>query len=342
MNNKDLRILIVGGGSIGRRHLKNLQFLGYGKIAVLKRAADPKFATEHQVTVLTSFTDAEAFNPEIVFACNPTALHNECLEFAVKKGCHLFMEKPLIHDQIGLVEAIGSMENYSKIFFIGFMLRFHPLVIQLKQLLDDHILGKVHYARFEFGSYLPYWHPWEDYKISYASKKSLGGGVINTITHELDLIQYFFDSPRQVFCEASNFSLLNIEVEEQCDALFQYSDKTVALHLDYLQKDYDRTIKIMGEEGKLTWNWHDNYITLSKHKEESILIDLDAAYDVNNLYIDELKYFFTLVADNQRQHALDFNHAVRNTELMLLMHKSADQGKKIPYNATSTPAFRSN
>ena len=76
------------------------------------------------------------------------------------------------------------------------MLRYHPHVKKIKEIIDSNLLGKAYSARFEFGSHLPFWHPWEDYRVSYASKAELGGGVINTIAHELDLIQYFFGEPK--------------------------------------------------------------------------------------------------------------------------------------------------
>jgi len=331
-----LNSLIVGGGSIGKRHLKNLQTLGYSNIWVLKRTEDKSFESEHNVKVITSFKQANLIDFDCIFVCSPTALHNESLAFAKRKGLDVFMEKPLIHSTEGLSEACAIQQNSEEVFFIGFMLRYHPLVRKVKEIVDAQTLGAVYNARFSFGSFLPYWHPWEDYKISYASRKELGGGVINTITHELDLIQYFFGEPQKLYCEVSNFDMLGIEVEEHCEAIFSYQDKVVTLHLDYLQKDYDRNIKILCENGKIVWNWHDNYVLVQKHNEESYRIILDTTFDVNQLYIDEVKDFIKLVEGKQNDHSLDFNHAVRNTALTLLMHQSAKEGKKLNYqHATS-------
>ena len=205
--------MIIGGGSIGQRHIKNLQSLGFSNIFCLKRAADPAFETKFQVEVLTDYRELEHIQPWAVFICNPTSLHVESLEIAVRNGAHIFMEKPLIHNEEGLQKARSIMEGYDKVFFIGFMLRFHPLVKALKGIIEEGELGDVYSARFEFGSYLPYWHPWEDYKISYASNNALGGGVINTITHELDLVQYFFGKPESVMTHKTNLHKLDIEVE---------------------------------------------------------------------------------------------------------------------------------
>jgi predicted dehydrogenase len=323
-----VKILIIGGGSIGRRHIKNLHRLGYGDIACLKRKQDENFAGEHSVKVLTDFSEASANNPDVIFICTPTSLHLEGLKYATANSMHIFMEKPLVDTSGRLEESIKLLIDYKRVFFIGFMLRYHPMVIRIKSILDEGLLGQVFNARFEFGSYLPFWHPYEDYKISYAARSDLGGGVINTITHELDLIQYFFGEPKQVTCRSANFNLLEIDVEEQSEAIFEYPDKQVTLHLDYLQKDYNRFIKILGRDGRLEWNWHNNYIELQLHQQKLMKIETPENFDVNQLYLNELEDFFSLIKGNTTTHPLDQDHAIKNTKLMLAMHQS-DKSKSL-------------
>lgn len=327
-SNLNNSIAIIGGGSIGQRHINNLQALGYQNIYCLKRKLDSNFENKYKVEVITSYQKLNVINPWAVFICNPTSLHIESLQKAVDSNAHIFMEKPLIHDEKGLKKAKEILKKYDKVFFIGFMLRFHPLVKQIKNIITSQELGEVYASRFEFGSFLPHWHPYEDYKISYAARKELGGGVINTITHELDLIQYFFGNPKSVSAQKMNLGKLNIDVEELFEGTLIYNTKLVTLHLDYLQKDYDRRISILCDEGSIRWNWHDNKVTVKKHKEEDKIFSLNN-FDVNQLYIDELKSFFNLITHNNTNHSLDSNHAFNNTEITLALHDSAEKGKVI-------------
>ena len=223
----------------------------------------------------------------------------------------------------------NDFSDYPQIFFLGFMLRYHPLVKKIKDIIDSNVLGKVYSARFEFGSYLPFWHPLEDYKTGYAAVKKLGGGVINTITHELDLIQYFFGNPESVICDSKNLKKLNIEVEEIAEAIFGYHDKIVTLHLDYLQKEYDRNIKILCDDGKITWNWHDNKVIVKRYNEDAVEYPVATGFEVNQLYVDELKDFINLVKTANSNHLLNLDHAFSNTELLLRIHESAERGQKI-------------
>lgn len=326
-----MKILVVGGGSIGRRHIQNLNTLKDHEIYVLKRNYDENFAKNYNVCVVTSFDDPLLDNIECVFVATPTSLHNESLLFANERKLHVFMEKPLIHNQVGKEEAVSIWKNKESVFFIGYMLRFHPLVKEIYSLIKNQTLGPVFSARFEFGSYLPNWHPYEDYKLSYAVKRNLGGGVINTITHEIDLIQYFFGMPDDVYCVSSNNNILGIEVEEQCEAILQYRDKIVTLHLDFLQKKYDRNIKVLCENGTILWNWHSNRLIIIDDKNEEKIIPFNTEFNVNQLYIDELNSFFELINLKKNDHSLDFEYAVENAELMIMLSHSAEKNKKNLY-----------
>jgi predicted dehydrogenase len=326
-----MKFLIIGGGSIGKRHIKNLQFLGYKEIACLKREPDQIFEKEFGIKVFCNGDDLDIFVPDVVVVCTPTSLHVDGIRIAKKYGCAIFMEKPLIHSEKLLNEAQDLMKNYENVFFIGFMLRFHPLIEKIKSIIDQEGLGKVFGARFEFGSFLPNWHPWEDHRAGYAANSNLGGGVINTITHELDLALFLFGLPNKIQCAAANFGKLGIDVEELAEAIFQYDDKVVTLHVDYLQKDYDRNIKIWFDEGSIHWNWHDNKVVVKKHPNIIENFELDD-FDVNKLYLDEMKSFISLIENHQLKHSLDFDYAKNQTNVLLKMHESIKQKSTINFN----------
>ena len=322
-----MKVVVVGGGSIGKRHLKNLNNLNNIDLYCFRRSLNSLFEKEFSCKVLTNKAEVQDIQPDVIIICNPTSNHLEWIEFANQVDAHLFVEKPMV-DLESSLDEVKNIWADKNVFFIGFMMRFHPLVKKIKELLSDNKIGEVYSARLEFGSFLPYWHPWEDYKESYASKKEMGGGVINTITHELDLAQYFFGEPQKVSTVKGNFNILDIGVEEIAESTLIYKDKLVTLHVDYLQKDYDRRISILGSKGKISWNWHDNLVEIDLHKGFKEKIELPD-FDVNQLYIDELNEFFKLIKNSTLRHGLDLNHAINNTQLMIDMHKSADQGKII-------------
>jgi predicted dehydrogenase len=317
-----MRHLIIGGGSIGKRHLKNLFFLGENELFCYRRQYDKEFEQEFHCKIITSDKEAVKLKPDAIYVCNPTSLHYNGFQLAIKAGSHTFMEKPLIHDELFLNKMIAQ-DKGGHLFFIGFVLRYHPLLQIIKQKLKEKVIGEIFSARFEFGSYLPNWHPGEKVSQTYAGVRSLGGGVINTITHELDLMLYLFGIPQSVIAAKANLNQLHIDVEELAEAIFRYPWGFATLHLDFLQKDYNRNMTLNGTEGKITWNWNDNKVIIKRHSHPVEIIEREI--DSNQLYIDEIKDFFNLIHSNRITHPLDFDYAVANTRWMLSIHKSAEK-----------------
>ncbi len=314
----DLKVLIIGGGAIAKRHISNLQFLGVNNITVLKRNYSQSFSEKFNVKVITFLNQSnDLFDLTIV--CTPTSLHFEGIQIGKKLNTHIFVEKPLTHDVLTL-ELIKKMEFNDKLFFIGFMLRFHPFVNQIKILLESKIIGEWYSARFEFGSWLPDWHPWENYKEGYAARIDLGGGVINTICHELDLMIHFFGEPSSVKGFKKNTRTLGIDVEEIAEMIFEYEKGVVSIHLDYLQKKYDRRVRILGTNGSIDWLWNEKKIIVNTN-EEIRVIEEDKNFDLNQLYINELNYFIKCILRNSKNENLNFNYSILHTYWMLKMHE---------------------
>ena len=320
-------ILVLGGGSISRRHIRNLQHLGLNKITCLKRKKDEEFAEEFNVRVITSLNDIE--KADVVIVGTPTSLHIDGIRIAQSLGSAILMEKPLVYNADNIAEVKFLLNDFHQPFFIAFMLRYHPLVNKIKEILDSGELGLPFSARLSFGSYLPNWHPWEDYRTSYAARKSLGGGVINTISHELDLMQYLFGNPKSVYCQPANFNYLGIKVEEVAEAIFEYDSMIVTLHLDYLQKEYDRSVEILCENGKIRWNWHPNKIEVQKANKDMSSISLHGEFEVNDMYVNELEDFLNIIDNRTLSHPLDKNHALKNGILLSKMHISGNDGRKV-------------
>jgi hypothetical protein len=139
---------------------------------------------------------------------------------------------------------------------------------------------------------------------------------------------YFFGGPSQVTCLSANYGKLEIEAEEVAEALFSYSDKIVSLHLDYLQKEYSRAIRILCDNGSIDFNWRANKITVHAVGQEPVE-HLLPDFDVNQLYIDELKDMIRLMEQDLPTHPLDLDYAMMNTAILLDMHRSVREGRTI-------------
>ena len=312
-----MKVLIVGFGSIGRRHLNNLNKLGFkGELFCFRRKMEQIEGFPH-VRILTTPLQVFDIRPDVMFICNPSHLHAKWINIAADLNCHTFVEKPVV-TSISALDSLRKLRSSfaERVFFVGYMMRYHKGILALKKMLDDKLIGSVYHARVEFGGYLPSW-PYVDYKESYAARLDMGGGVILTISHEVDLVEYLFGESHELTAIKSRTKLLDISAEEMAEIIFNYEDKQVSLHLDYLQKDYRRNIRVLGDEGSLTWDWNRSTITLKKIGELENEIFQIADFDVNDLYLDEVADFLDLIEKNRYTHALDFDFALHNTSTLL-------------------------
>jgi predicted dehydrogenase len=237
-----MKFLFCGLGSIGQRHLNNLISLGEKDVIAFRNKKTSLLNNQIKIPTYDSLEEALKQKPDVAFITNPSIFH---ISYALKlanKGCHLFIEKPLATENIRLNELEKITKDRNLVVSVGFMMRFHPAVKQIKKWLNDKIIGFPITVRMSCSEYLPLWHPWENYERSYAGKKKLGGGPINTLSHEIDLVNYFFGKPESLFALESMESTLKISTEHAVEILFQYKDKLlVEVHLDYLQNPPKRT-----------------------------------------------------------------------------------------------------
>lgn len=323
---KNKKILIIGSGSIGKRHIKNLQSLGYKNLFCLKRKYDSKFEEKYNVTIINSYDDAMKFNFNVIFICTPSSLHIKDLKFAFSQDSDIFIEKPLVTD-LESYQYLKSVD-FKRVLYVGFMLRCHPLLKKLKSFLDN--VDNVYFSRFEFGSYLPNW-PYKNYKESYTSKIDLGGGVTNTICHELDLALFLFGSPKSIFTKKINSNIIKIEAEDISESILSYDDHLCSLHMDYLQKDFYRKIYIQSKKYNIYCDLINNHLTiknLDNNTNKEVKLE---KFDTNKLYINEVKDFFNLIDNDIIKHSLDFDYALMHTKYLLKMHTSAKYSREI-YN----------
>lgn len=290
--------MICGVGSIGERHLNNLLKLGYDDI-ILYRKRDMQLRTiENSFQVFKTLESALREKPDICFICNPTHLHIPTALKCADAGCHLFIEKPLGNSLKDINQLNRILKKKNKKAMVGYMSRFHPCLIKGKEWIEDGRIGKVVFARTQWGEYLPDWHPWEDYRESYAAKKSMGGGPALTLSHEIDTMLWYFGKVKSVIKNSNYNSDLEISCEHSCDIIANFNNGITAnIHLDYIQKPPVRNMEIVGTKGRIYFDYYKNEISIipSLNKKLSTNKKLNYRFERNSLFIDELKHFFHCV-----------------------------------------------
>ena len=296
-----MRFLIAGLGSIGRRHLKNLLFLGQRDIFLFRSKLSTLPDEELDgIPVEFDLQRALAAKPDAVIISNPTALHLDIAIPAAQAGCFLFLEKPLSNNLARIPElekAIGSGGGKA---FMGFQYRFHPGLQTIKELLEKNKIGRVIYSRCQWGEFLPGWHPCEDYRRGYSARSDLGGGVVLSLCHPIDYLHWLLGEVAQVYAFTGKLSNLEIEVEDTAEIMLRFvSGALGSLHLDYIQQPAQHFLEITGTDGLIKWNYADGAVQLFRnltHQWE--VFPLKTGFERNNLFLDEMSHFIEVIEGN--------------------------------------------
>lgn len=324
---KASRFLIVGFGSIGKRHFDNLKQIENVEVSVLTRRRLNIPATK----VYGSLEETKYEDFEAVFITNETALHVPTALVFAKRGFNLFIEKPLSNSLEKVDQLIDIVSSNNLRVMIGCNMRFHPVIRSVKDLIHRGEIGRVVSARIEAGQYLPDWHPGRDYRDSYSAKEEKGGGVILDLIHELDYAFWFFGKARKVVSFSGKRSDLEIDTEDLAETLVEFDTGTLCeVHLDYIQRYPSRVSKLIGIEGTICANLITNKIEIFKAAKGSWeVVDLDGGFEGNKMYLDEVKHFIDYTRGLIKEPLISLLEGVKVLQIAIAAKESSLSGKAI-------------
>ena len=307
-----VRILIAGLGAIGQRHARNLraiagdglELLAYRRRRLphvvtesLQRDDTRNVETELGLTVFDDLDAALGARPDAVFVCTPSSGHLDIARRAADAGCHLFIEKPISHTLDGVEALRDTVAAKKLVALVGCQWRYHPAIRWLREVLQQQTLGPLVRAEIDYGEYLPDWHPYEDYRASYAARAELGGGVVLTQIHDYDLAWWLFGAPRTVTATGGHVSDLEIDVEDTVDAQLDGAAVPVTIRQSFASRPPRRTLSVDGESGSVTLDLlHGRISSHPRIASGSAFAD----YQRNQMFVDEVRHFLACLAGEEQ------------------------------------------
>jgi len=325
-----LKVVIIGFGSIGQRHCKNLLDESNAEIFLCTKHNLKNFKNNKRIQNLPSLEECLKNQPDIGLICNTSNLHVETAIKLAKNNCHLLIEKPLSNSLKNITPLLSLVKKNKLITLMGFNLRFHPCLIKIKQILSKNKIGRIIYIHAENGSYLPDWHPEEDYRKSYTSRKTLGGGAVLTCLHEIDYLSWLFGDVKEVSAISGKFSDLKIDSEDLALTSLRFKNNIIAhVHLDFFQRPAQRSCKIVGTNGTLFCDFNRNIISLyelNKKKWKEIMNLKN--YNINDMYVEEIKQLLNCVKAKKKS-VNDINQGLKILKIGLGILKSSKTNKVV-------------
>ena len=276
-----MKVLIIGLGSIARKHLWALKQL-VPAIGVFALRSDKMGSNEKGVHNIFTYGDVP-IDIDFIIISNPTSEHHETIERCIAFGVPLFIEKPPLMQLDGSKELLDKIKEKGTQTYTAFNFRFHPLLNWLKNNLNDKRVIEV---QSYCGSYLPNWRPGRDYRKVYSAISRLGGGVHLDLIHELDYINWLFGTPKSIQSTIAKNSDLEIETPDVAHYSLAYDNLFASILLNYYRKDSKRTIEIVMYDD----TWCANLLTgtISNSKDEIVFKDQTP---VKETYLAQMKYF---------------------------------------------------
>ena len=323
------KILVVGYGSIGKRHVENLLSISNLEIIVCTKRNDINKLKKH-TKVYHTINQSLKEKPDIGIIANETSLHIPTAIKLAKEGLDLFLEKPLSNSLKDVEKLHAIVKKKKLITQMGCNLRFHPCIKKIKSLIEQQKIGKIISAQVQCCSYLPDYHRWEDYRKSYAARKDLGGGVILTQIHEIDYMYWFFQDVENVISMSGKLSDLDIKVEDYVSSLLKFRNKIIGeLHMDYFQRPDFRSCKIRGTKGEIYWNSDNNCVNIYNMNKKRWETELKVKnYERNFSYIEQLKHFLKCIK-HRKETINDLEQGITTLKIALAIKKASKLMKSV-------------
>lgn len=291
------KILIIGCGSIGRRHLGNLINLGYKNIAVFDSDIDKLKNLPRGISKYENLTKSfKLAMPTVCFVCSPTSLHLVHLKACLMGNMHVFIEKPLSFSVDGTDNLIKLASKKGKKVMVACNWRFNETFMNLKKMLKNKDYGRVISASISSRYSLPaargkYW------RKSYAVNKRGGGVTLDTGSHIINYLEDLFGEIVDINVFESPYHPLKAAVDEQAVILLNHKNNIICdIYMDYFSTESIHKINLNTTKGIISADLRNNEIRYTINGIGKLVYK--GKKDFNHMYIEQLRHFFSAIKKN--------------------------------------------
>lgn len=248
------KVLIIGLGSIGKRHAQVLKKLGCS-LSVLSQHGNSS-----DLIIFKDLQTALSRHPDYIIIANETENHYQTLVSlaSVDYQGKILVEKPLFHTS---EIALNPFKNITSKIYVGYVMRFHNLIQRAKEWLEGQ---KIYSINCYCGQFLPTWRPNTDYRRSYSAQKP-GGGVLRDLSHELDYLQFLTGEWQSVVATQGHLTNLEIDTEDISSFLLKTERcENIVCQLNYWDHNVQRYCIINSEKGTCTLDFISNTLTINQ------------------------------------------------------------------------------
>ena len=295
---------IIGFGSAGKRHYENCLTLGHSAEVHSSHQKSKLQQKKYDLIIITSKTKDH---------------HKDVLRFRDYSDTFM-IEKPLAMSSAKARKIKRILKNKSAL--VGYTMIFHPIINELKKIVSENKLGRIHLVQIHCGSYLPSWRT-GDYTKNYSADKKMGGGVMRELIHETNYAQFIFPDPiKKIRGYCAKISNLKIKSEDIGLLVFSQKDKDIVITLNYFQRMPERYIKIHAEGGTIFCDLLGKNIKISD-ENNNLIHNKNFKFERNDTFIAELKFATLVSAKKERiPSILSTDQAIQDLKIIEKIEKN--------------------
>jgi spore coat polysaccharide biosynthesis protein SpsF len=330
------KVAVIGCGSIGQRHIRNLRSLGITDIIAFRtlKGYFNDLPPELEVKETADWDQLFAEKPDVAIVSNPSNLHLETMNSLIPRIKGIFIEKPLSNSLEGVELLLNRIKQHRTISFVGYNLQFDKAILAIQDILNSEEMGRPLVFQCQVGHWLPDWHPYEDYRDSFAARRDLGGGVSLTLIHEIHLAQELLGPVEKVQAIFPEYKQLQLDVDVIADLMLCHTSGAVSqIHLDYVQRPLQRCGTISCEHGWIRYDLVSGQVMAQSANETNPRVVWNGSTcDPNQQYIDEIATFVRYTREGRVRHPHDAWKAARSLAIVDTAFIAAASGRmsKLP------------
>jgi len=300
-----IKVLQIGLGSMGKRRIRNLQYLGYMNIIGFDFRKD-RLDESKKLYNIETISDLDKINLDDIthiIISTPPDKHIDYALWAVKNNKHVFIEASVVDDKYSELIQISKKNNV--VVAPSCTMRFDPLNKKVKEILDSKVLGKNVFLQHHFGLYLPYWHPYEDIKDFYVSNKTTGAAR-EIVPFDMVYISWFIGLPENNLSGLlTKTDILDTDIDDIYSLQYKTKDNChVQFTIDVVSKQAYRTTRIICESGSIELDTVKGTLSVYFAEEDNWKIynrgQLSTTKSIEEMYVLEMETFMNALKGNAK------------------------------------------
>ena len=327
-----MKFLIIGLGSMGKRRARNLLALKYSNIFGydINKFRRIEFEKKYNLPTLTSLKNIKINEFDALIVSTHPSFHFKYIKSAIKNKINCFIEASIVNENL-INKEIKKIKSKSLVYAPSCTMRYYQMPVAIKKIIKSNLLGKILYINYHTGQYLPDWHPWENIKNFYVSKRSTGG-CREIVPFELNWITDIFGFPKKILSSfKTKISKINANIDDIYNFSLLHQKKVISqITIEVLSRPKaTRNLTIIGEKGKLLFNQEEDMLKVKNVKKNVQLklkkLNIEKNYTYpEQPYINEMNDFITAIkTKNKKPFPSNFKSDLKLLNLLKKIEKKS-------------------